>query len=121
MIYYTESHEWIALSGNIGTVGITSYAQKELGDIVHIELPKQGTLLKAGEEAAVLESTKSAADIYSPVSGKVIAVNDALRTDPKRINKDAESKGWLFQIEVLAPEELKKLLSHEAYTAHVGS
>ncbi len=114
-VRFTESHEWVQLDGKVGTVGITDYAQHELGEIVYIELPTQGASLKAGQEACVLESTKAAADIYSPVSGKVIAVNDALRNNPSSLNQTAQSTGWLFQIELSHPKEYDHLLTPEQY------
>ncbi len=116
MIRFTKSHEWIQVQdGNRGTVGITDYAQKELGEIVYIELPKLGQVVKAGEEACVLESTKAAADVYAPVSGKIIAVNEALRNAPSTINQTAEESGWLFKIELTHPEELKSLMDFNQY------
>ncbi len=116
MIYFTESHEWLKLNQHKeGTVGITNYAQKELGEIVSIELPKTGQKVKAGQEIAVLESTKAAADIYAPVSGKIIAVNEELRANPSIINKASESSGWLFQIELSNPKELDHLMTREQY------
>ena len=109
-MYLTESHEWLQVNGNVGTVGITAYAQNELGEIVFVELPKVGQTVKAKEEVCVLESTKAAADVYAPVSGKIIAINDALKKDPSLINKSAETAGWLFQIELTHPKELEHLL-----------
>ena len=119
MMYFTESHEWLQLKGNAGTVGITDYAQKELGEIVHIELPKVGQKVKAGEETVVIESTKAAADVYAPVSGTITAVNEELRTNPSSINQKAETSGWLYKIELTHPKELDDLLSQEQYRAAV--
>lgn len=119
-MYYTQSHEWIKISGKIGTVGITAYAQKELGEIVSIELPKLGASVKAKEETCVLESTKAAADVYAPVSGKVVAINETLKKDTSLINQHAETSGWLFQIELSNPEELQELLSEKAYHDLIG-
>lgn len=113
---YTESHEWISLQGKVGTVGITDYAQKELGEIVYIELPKVGQTLKAGQEACVLESTKAAADVYSPVTGKVVEVNEALRQSPSSLNQAAETAAWLFRIELSHPREMENLLTRESYS-----
>ncbi len=110
---FTDSHEWITADG---TVGITAHAQKELGDIVFVQLPEVGTKLTAGKEAAVLESTKAAADIYSPVSGTVIATNEALRDAPSLLNTDPEKAGWLFKVAPEAPTELDRLLNKEQYT-----
>lgn len=112
---FTESHEWVRLEGQVAVVGITDYAQKELGEIVFIELPKVGQTLKGGEEACVLESTKAAADIYAPVSGTVLAINETLTIDPSPINHSAESTGWLFQMELLNIQELDRLLTREQY------
>lgn len=112
---FTESHEWIKLQGKTGIVGITHHAQKELGDIVFVELPKVGAKVKKGDEVCVLESTKAAADVYAPVSGKITAVNEALKKGPSFINQSAESDGWLFQIEVENPSEVEKLLSRSEY------
>lgn len=115
MIKYTESHEWIQVDGKAGIVGITDFAQKELGDIVYVELPQVGKTIKLGQEAAVLESTKAAADVYAPVSGKITAVNDALKNAPELVNQSADSDGWLFKIELSEPTELDGLMEKEAY------
>ena|SRR3990167_6761750 len=114
-IRYTESHEWISLQGKVGTVGITHYAQKELGEIVYIELPKVGQTVKTGQEACVLESTKAAADVYSPVSGKILEVNEAVHQSPGFLNKTAETTGWLFRIELFDLREFEQLLLSEQY------
>lgn len=114
---YTESHEWIKVDGKVGTVGITSYAQKELGEIVSVELPKLGQIVKSKEEICVLESTKAAADVYSPVAGKIVAVNDAIKADSSLINKNAESLGWLFQIEINDISDLDHLMSEKEYNS----
>jgi glycine cleavage system H protein len=115
MKYFTESHEWIQIKGKVGTVGITHHAQNELGEIVFIELPKVGQHVKAGQEVCVLESTKAASDVYSPVSGKIIAVNDKLRETPSQINQAAETTAWLFEIEISHPKEIDHLLSEQRY------
>lgn len=112
---YTDSHEWIRLEGNLGTVGISSHAQKELGEIVYVELPEVGQEVNAEGEVAVLESTKAAADIYAPVSGTITKVNTALKEDISLVNTDPESTGWLFEIEIKDPSELTALLDGEAY------
>lgn len=104
---YTETHEWIQVDNGIGTVGITNYAQRELGVIVYVELPEIGKNVKCGEEAAVLESTKAAADVYSPVSGVIHKVNSALTGDSELVNRSAEGEGWIFQVKMTNPEELK--------------
>ncbi|MCB1119003.1 MAG: glycine cleavage system protein GcvH [Chlamydiia bacterium] len=109
---YTESHEWI---DSEGTVGVTEYAQKELGDIVYVELPKVGSSVNAGDEVVVLESTKAAADVYAPVSGKIVAVNDVLTDECELVNLSPQEKGWLYRIELSNPQELDKLLTEEQY------
>lgn len=109
-MYFTESHEWISVQGRVGTVGITEHAQKELGEIVFVELPKVGEMLKQGDEAAVLESTKAAADVYAPITGKIVSVNEGVRKDPSLVNRYAETQGWLFQMEIANPKELQQLL-----------
>jgi glycine cleavage system H protein len=113
--YYTPSHEWISIEGDLGTVGITDHAQKELGSVVFIELPKVGSRLSFGEEACILESTKAASDIYAPVSGSVIAVNEAIKAFPSQINQTAETSGWLFKLQLSNPSDLEHLLSKKQY------
>lgn len=112
---FTESHEWIRVEDGIGTCGITSHAQKELGEVVYVELPSVGKRVKAGDEVAVLESTKAAADIYSPVAGEIIEINQKLGDFIHHINSSAESDGWLFKIKLSDPAETEKLLSKEDY------
>nr|WP_205835856.1 glycine cleavage system protein GcvH [Metallosphaera hakonensis] len=114
-LLYTESDEWVKLEGDIATVGITDYAQKKLRDIVGVDLPRKGQKVILGEVVAVVESVKAAADIYSPVSGEIIDVNEELVTAPETINKDPYGSGWLFKIKANSPEETKKLLSPESY------
>lgn len=118
---YTQSHEWIQLEGDVGVVGITKYAQQELGEIVHVELPQIGQEIEVGDEIAVLESTKAAADIYSPVSGEVIAVNQKIKDDLDLINQFPESKGWLFKIKLMDHKELELLYDHKEYLELVSS
>lgn len=112
---FTETHEWIEVKDGIGTVGISDHAQKELGDIVYVELPKVGKTVKEGEEAAVLESTKAAADVYAPVSGTIVEVNTSLTAASETINKSAEKEGWLFKIKLNSPQELDKLMDAKDY------
>lgn len=115
---YTDSHEWIKLEApKRARVGVSTYAQKELGDIVFVELPVVGKSVNAGEEAAVLESTKAAADVYSPVSGKILEVNQELTTKPELVNQSPEEAGWLFTIELSNPAEVDVLMDAEAYQA----
>jgi glycine cleavage system H protein len=112
---YTESHEWIVIADGIGTVGVTDHAQKELGDIVFVELPKVGAIVKAGDEAAVLESTKAAADVYSPVSGSIVSVNEVLNDASEKVNQSAEKEGWLFKIKLSDEKELDRLMDVSGY------
>lgn len=113
---FTDSHEWIIIEkNNSGVVGVSMHAQHELGDIVYVELPSVGKSVKAGQEAAVLESTKAAADVYAPVSGTVTAVNQTLKEKPELINQSPEKEGWLFKIQLSDPSEMDKLMDHTAY------
>jgi glycine cleavage system H protein len=112
---YTETHEWISVEKDEGTVGITPFAAKELGEIVYVELPNVGSQVTAKQEACVLESTKAAADIYSPASGEVIAVNEALKVDSGLVGSSPLEKGWLFKIRLKDTNELKELMDEEAY------
>lgn len=112
---YTESHEWIDVKADTGTVGVTDYAQDELGDIVYVELPEVGRDVEAGDEIAVLESTKAAADIYAPVSGRVIEVNEELKSSPNLINESSEEEGWIFKIKLADKEELNLLMDESTY------
>ncbi len=118
---FTESHEWIRLEGDVGTVGITDHAQQELGEIVYVELPAVGKQVIAGEEVAVLESTKAAADIYTPVSGEIVAINQKLHDFVSHINKSAEGEGWLFKIKLTQPSEMDDLLSKLEYQELVSA
>lgn len=120
MIKFTETHEWISVQDGVGTVGITQYAQKELGDIVYVELPKTGKSISAGQEIVVLESTKAAADVYSPVSGDIIDVNTSLTDETNLINQSPEERGWLLKIRLKNPEELDKLMDRNAYDKQHG-
>lgn len=114
---FTESHEWIETNAtkDIGTVGVTHYAQKELGEIVYVELPGVGKQVKAAAEAAVLESTKAAADVYSPVSGTIVEINQQLSATPELVNNSPEKEGWLFKIKLSNPSELNALKDRDAY------
>lgn len=118
---FTESHEWINIESGIGTVGITDHAQKELGEVVYVELPAVGKKVKAGEEVAVLESTKAAADIYSPVSGEIVEINQRLGDFIHEINASAESQGWLFKIKLADAKEVEALLDRQGYANLVSS
>ncbi len=114
-LLYTESHEWLREESGHAIVGLTDYAQKQLRDIVYVELPKSGAEFKKGESTGVVESVKTVADIFSPISGKVIETNQALKNSPQLINEDPYGKGWIMKMEVRDREELKGLLSSESY------
>ncbi len=118
-IKFTEDHEWISVEGDTGTVGITNYAQEQLGDIVFVELPEAGKELAKGDEVAVVESVKTASEIYSPLTGEVIESNDALADEPSQVNSDAEGKGWFFKIQMADPSELADLMDAAAYKSFV--
>lgn len=114
-IKYTEDHEWIKIDGDSGTVGITDHAQEQLGDIVFIDLPAVGKQLSKGDEAAVVESVKAASEIYAPVDGEILEVNDALGDDPAQVNRDAAGAGWFFKIKLSDPSQLDGLMDESAY------
>jgi glycine cleavage system H protein len=114
-LYFTKEHEWVRVEGNSATVGISSHAQEQLGDIVFAEVPQAGRSLRKGEEAAVVESVKAASDVYSPISGSVIEGNQSVADDPALINNDPEGAGWFFKIEVTDPSELEGLMDEAAY------
>ncbi len=118
---FTREHEWIRTEGEVGTVGITDFAQQQLGDIVFVELPEVGSAVTKGTQAAVVESVKAASEVYAPASGEVVAVNEALADDPGRVNAAPESDGWFFRIRLADPAELDDLLDKSAYAAHVAS
>lgn len=112
---FTESHEWVDLKGSIARVGITDHAQKEISDIVFIELPKSGRVVKQKESAMVIESVKAAFDIYAPMSGKIVKINEELSKKPETVNQSPYEKGWLFEIECSDTSEFQKLLSEAQY------
>ncbi|MEW6697179.1 MAG: glycine cleavage system protein GcvH [Bacillota bacterium] len=116
---YSKEHEWVRVEGNRATIGITDFAQQALGDIVFVELPAPGDTLEAEEPFGVVESVKTASDLYAPVSGKVVEVNDAPVDSPEIINQDAFGKGWLIVVELSEPSQLNDLLSAEDYKAMV--
>lgn len=114
-LYYSKDHEWVEVEGNRARIGITDYAQESLGDIVFVELPQVGDELAAGDSFGVVESVKSASDVYAPVSGKVVAVNEALLDSPQDINADPYGKGWMIEVEMSDPAEVEKLMDSGAY------
>lgn len=119
--YYSKTHEWVLVDGTSATVGISDHAQDALGDITFVELPKVGAMLKQGKECGVIESVKAASDLFSPVSGKVVAVNSSLETAPEAINSDPCGSGWLFKIDGISAAELAALLDDAAYAAFLES
>ncbi len=114
-VRYSKEHEWVRIDGDIATVGITDYAQQQLGDVVYIELPEIGRRIEQGNEAATVESVKAASEVYAPLSGEVVAVNDKLSGDPAQVNADAEGEGWFFKLRPSDPREFDALLDAAAY------
>ncbi|MBR2505208.1 MAG: glycine cleavage system protein GcvH [Elusimicrobiaceae bacterium] len=112
---YCKTHEWAYLEGDVATVGISEHAQQEIGDIVFVDLPKVGQQVTAGQNCCVIESVKSASEIYAPMSGEIVEVNEALNSDPALVNRSAHADGWLFKIKVSAPAEYEALLDLKAY------
>jgi glycine cleavage system H protein len=120
-LQYAPTHEWLRLDGAEAVVGITDHAQAELTDVVYVELPKVGAQVTAGQQVCVVESVKAASDIYAPISGTILAANDALTANPALINTDPYGDGWLFKIKVEAGEEIEELKSPAQYRAQIGS
>jgi glycine cleavage system H protein len=119
--YFTKEHEWIEIDGDIATVGITDFAQGQLGDIVFVEVPQAGTQVTQGGDAAVVESVKAASDVYAPVSGEVVEGNAALEADPALVNSDPEGEGWFFKLRLSDNHQLSELMSADEYKAFVDS
>jgi glycine cleavage system H protein len=119
--YFTQDHEWIDVEGDIATVGITDYAQAQLGDITFVELPAIGAALAKGDSASVVDSVKAASDVFAPVSGAVTAANAALEESPELVNTDGEGEGWLWQMSLANPAELTGLMDEAAYRAFVDA
>lgn len=119
--YYSKEHEWVSVEGDTGTVGITFHAQKELGDIVYVDLPKIGAQAQQGAALGSVESVKAVSDIYAPVSGEVIEVNETLAEAPEKLNQDPHGAAWLVKIRLSAPEETKQLMGAEAYQSYAGA
>jgi glycine cleavage system H protein len=117
---YAQSHEWLRTDGSVGTVGITDHAQAELTDVVFVDLPKVGAQLEAGKQACVVESVKAASDIYSPASGTVVEVNEALSSNPALINTDPYGQGWIFKIQLASPDGSDALKSPADYRGQLG-
>lgn len=119
--YFTKEHEWITVEGDVATVGITDYAQAQLGDVVFVEVPPAGASLAKGKEAAVVESVKAASDVYAPVSGEVIEGNAALEDEPALVNTSPEGDGWFFRLRLADPTELDGLMDSAGYKEFVDS
>ena len=117
---YAKSHEWVRVSGDVATVGITDHAQHELTDVVFVELPDVGRKVKAAEACAVVESVKTASDIYSPVSGEIVEINKAAANDPSLVNREPFAGGWFFKIKLANPAEVSAMLSPEQYKAQIN-
>ena len=114
-LFYAKTHEWVSLADGIATVGITDFAQSQLSDLTFVELPEVGTAFSAGDEIAVVESVKAAADVYAPIAGEVVEVNSDLEDSPELINKDAFEAGWLFKLKVVDESEVDNLLDPDSY------
>ncbi len=119
-LHYTKEHEWVRLEQDIGVVGITDHAQKELGDIVYVDLLKVGNTVEQGKSLGSVESVKAVSDIYAPISGEIVEINDALATAPEKLNEDPHGSAWLVKIRLSKPDEIKQLLSAGDYQTYVG-
>jgi glycine cleavage system H protein len=116
---FTKDHEWVRLDGDLAVIGITDYAQSQLGDVVYVELPEIGRHLVKDKEAAVVESVKAASDVYAPVSGEVVEINDALAADPAKVNADPMGEGWFIKLRPADPKQLEDLMDEAAYRRFV--
>ena len=116
---YTRDHEWVRIDGDLAVVGISDFAQSQLGDVVYVELPEIGRRVEQGKEAAVVESVKAASEVYAPVSGEVVEVNEALAADPARVNADPIGEGWFIKLRLDDPKQLDTLMDEEAYKRFV--
>ena len=119
-VRFTNQHEWLRVDGDVATIGITKYAAEQLGDVVYVELPELGRHVEQGKEAAVVESAKAASEVYAPVSGEVVAVNDAIVADPAKVNADAMGEGWFLKLRLADPKQLASLMDDAAYQAFVA-
>jgi glycine cleavage system H protein len=117
---FTKDHEWIRQDGDTAVIGITDYAQQQLGDIVYVELPAVGTMVEAGKEAAVVESAKAASEVYAPVSGEIVAVNESISGDPAKVNTDPMGEGWFLSVRLADPKALDGLMDEAAYQKFVA-
>jgi glycine cleavage system H protein len=118
---YAKTHEWVRVEGDVAVVGITDHAQQELTDVVYVETPAVGSRIEAGKECAVVESVKAASDIYAPLSGDVVVVNEELSSAPELLNQDPYDKGWMFKVKMSDASELGELLSPDDYAHHIGA
>jgi glycine cleavage system H protein len=119
-VLYTPDHEWLRIDGDVATVGVTDYAQTQLGDVVFVDLPKIGRVVKKAEATAVVESVKAASDVYAPISGEVIEVNEALGADPSLVNSDPAGGAWFFKLRIADKGELAGMMDEAAYKAHTA-
>jgi glycine cleavage system H protein len=117
--YYSKDHEWISVEGDVATIGITNYAQEQLGDVVYVDLPESGTELAQGDDAAVVESVKAASEVVAPLDGEVVESNEALADEPGKVNEDPEGAAWFIKLKVSNPGQLSELLDEAAYKAYV--
>jgi glycine cleavage system H protein len=117
---YTKEHEWVKVEGGIGTIGITDYAQQELGDVVFVEMPKVGASLAAGKSLGTVESVKAVSEIFSPVSGEVVTINEALGSSPEKINEDPHGSAWLVKVRLANPKETESLMDAAAYETYIA-
>ena len=120
LVRFTRDHEWVRLDGDLAVVGITDYAQSQLGDVVYVELPEIGRRVEKGKEAAVVESVKAASEIYAPASGEVAEVNEAIAADPAKVNADAMGEGWFLKLRLADPKQLDALMDDAGYQAFVA-
>jgi glycine cleavage system H protein len=118
---YTKEHEWVKVESDTAVIGITDHAQKELGDIVYVDLPKVGARVEKGKSLGSVESVKAVSDIYAPISGEVIAVNEALTAAPEKLNEDPHGAAWLVKVRVTNPEEISQLLTAQDYQTYIGA
>ncbi len=117
---YTKEHEWVRVDGDVATMGISDYAQDQLGDVVYVELPEIGKQVEQSKELAVVESVKAASEVYAPVAGEVVEVNEALNDDPSLVNSGAQSEGWFCKLRLKDPGQLDQLMDEEAYEAYLA-
>jgi glycine cleavage system H protein len=120
MLKFTKEHEWLMIEGDVATVGITAFAAEQLGDLVYVELPDIGKTLKAGEDAATVESVKAASEVYCPLDGEIVDTNDAIAADPALVNSDPMGKGWFFKLKLANPAEAESLMDEGAYAGMIA-